>query len=266
MKRVRALSVFIVLILLLASSMPAQQNPCVLKVGAWESFPEENTKNGGRLQMRKATVSGFTSTATNMTSRKSYKGVSLMSNVYYEDIPPGDYKITVRKAGFKTALQTYTFSCRNAIDGIDFTDILLFRGKVSEIIESGRIDRMTRLGSADSTPSPILRDPPRTISGGILNGKATVLAKPAYPPAAKAVRASGTVSVEVLIDESGNVVSAKAVGGSYIDMTTIKRKNGAHPLLISASELAARQATFSPTFLNGKPVKVSGIITYTFTP
>lgn len=107
---------------------------------------------------------------------------------------------------------------------------------------------------------------PKTVSGGILNGNAIYLPKPAYPPAARAVRAGGSVSVQVLIDEEGNVVSAKAVAGSYIDPTTMERKSVPHPLLISAAEFAARQARFSPTLLAGQPVKVSGIITYNFVP
>lgn len=90
----------------------------------------------------------------------------------------------------------------------------------------------------------------KTVSGGVLNGKATSLPKPVYPPAAKAVHASGTVVVQVVVDEKGNVVSARATSG--------------HPLLRSASEVAARAAKFTPTRLSGKPVKVSGVITYNF--
>jgi TonB family protein len=88
------------------------------------------------------------------------------------------------------------------------------------------------------------------ISGGVLNGKATSLPKPVYPAAAKAVRASGSVNVQVLIDEEGKVVSASATSG--------------HPLLRAASEQAARASTFSPTSLSGQLVKVSGIIVYNF--
>lgn len=91
---------------------------------------------------------------------------------------------------------------------------------------------------------------PKTISGGIINGKAINLPAPAYPAAAKAVGASGSVNIQVLIDEEGNVVSASAVSG--------------HPLLRTAAEGAARQAKFRPTQLSGQPVKVSGIITYVF--
>ncbi len=43
-------------------------------------------------------------------------------------------------------------------------------------------------------PKPTPPPPPKTVSGGVLNGKATSLPKPAYPAAAKAVRAGGAVS------------------------------------------------------------------------
>jgi protein TonB len=112
-------------------------------------------------------------------------------------------------------------------------------------------------GSDDSPPPPPPpkaepKPVPKTVSGGVLNGKATSLPKPAYPPAAKAVRASGAVSVQVLISESGSVISASAVSG--------------HPLLRAAAVSAARGARFSPTLLSGQPVKVSGVITYNFVP
>jgi TonB family protein len=104
---------------------------------------------------------------------------------------------------------------------------------------------------AYSTPTPTpSRRPPKTISGGVLNGKATNLVRPIYPPVARAVRASGAVSVQVLVDESGNVVSASAVSG--------------HPLLRPAAVSAARASRFQPTMLSGQPVKVSGVIVYNF--
>ncbi len=93
---------------------------------------------------------------------------------------------------------------------------------------------------------------PKTISGGVLNGKATSLPKPAYPPAARAVRASGAVNVQITVDEQGNVISATAVSG--------------HPLLRQSAESAAWQAKFSPTILSDKAVKVTGVIVYNFVP
>jgi len=100
-------------------------------------------------------------------------------------------------------------------------------------------------------PQPTPPPKPKTVvSGGVLNGKAISKPQPAYPPIAKAARASGTVTVQILVDESGRVVSANAVSG--------------HPLLQQAAVSAARQARFSPTLLSGQPVKVSGVITYNF--
>ena len=99
-------------------------------------------------------------------------------------------------------------------------------------------------------PSPGSGSLPKTISGGVINGKATSLPKPGYPPAARAVRASRSVSVEVLVDPSGNVTSANAVSG--------------HPLLRASAVQAARAAKFAPTMLSGQPVSVKGILTYNF--
>jgi protein TonB len=90
----------------------------------------------------------------------------------------------------------------------------------------------------------------KPISGGVLNGSAISLPKPNYPEAAKNVRAAGVVTVEVIIDVSGKVISAKATSG--------------HPLLQQSAVQAAYQAKFSPTTLSGQPVRVSGTINYNF--
>jgi len=55
--------------------------------------------------------------------------------------------------------------------------------------------------------------PPKQISGGLLNGKALSLPTPVYPAAARADKVSGTVSVQVLIDEEGKIIAASAVNG-----------------------------------------------------
>lgn len=101
-------------------------------------------------------------------------------------------------------------------------------------------------------PKPTPKPAPKTISGGVVNGKATNLVKPPYPAAARAVRAAGAVNVQVTIDENGNVISASAVSG--------------HPLLRAAAVQAARSSKFSPTMLSGQAVKVTGVIVYNFVP
>lgn len=95
-------------------------------------------------------------------------------------------------------------------------------------------------------------DQKEIVESGIITGKALRLPKPEYPSSARSSRAGGTVSVRVVIDESGKVFSAEAVSG--------------HPLLRSAAVDAACDAKFSPTLLDGRPVRVSGVVTYNFMP
>lgn len=95
-------------------------------------------------------------------------------------------------------------------------------------------------------PRPILKP----ISGGVLNGTAISLPQPVYPEPAKRMRTGGLVSVEVILDETGKVMSATATSGPTI--------------LRDAAVQAALKARFSPTKLSGQPVKVSGTINYKF--
>jgi TonB family protein len=122
-------------------------------------------------------------------------------------------------------------------------------------IEIERKNESTPKPKTISTPNTTPKPTPApeftgTVSRGVLNDKASSLPTPRYPAAARAVRATGSVSVQVLLDEEGNVVSANATSG--------------HPLLRSAAEEAARSAKFNPTVLSGQKVKVFGILTYNF--
>jgi TonB family protein len=101
----------------------------------------------------------------------------------------------------------------------------------------------------DTPPAEIKR--PATQSLGVINGKATYLPVPAYPAPATALNLQGKVDVQVTIDETGKVISARAASG--------------HPLLRPAAEKAAWNARFTPTKLSNVPVKVTGVIVYNFT-
>jgi TonB family protein len=94
--------------------------------------------------------------------------------------------------------------------------------------------------------------PPKVVrkSGGVLQGSAVRRAEPTYPPLAKAAEVSGTVVVEITVDEEGNVIAASVVSG--------------HPLLRDAAVEAARQWQFTPTTLQGEAVKVIGTLTFNF--
>lgn len=103
----------------------------------------------------------------------------------------------------------------------------------------------------DSEPPPPAPKPMlRPVSGGVLNGTAVNLPPPTYPEAAKRMRVSGIVTVQVIVDETGKVISAEATTGPAS--------------LRDVAVQAALRARFSPTKLSGQPVKVSGLINYKF--
>ncbi len=162
--------------------------------------------------------------------------------------------IPARRPNVLTVRGDTNLDARDAVDSN-------YRGPVSTdntgVKGPGGVPGGSETGGAKPPPPPPPPAPPKPvvpkkISGGVLNGKATSLPKPPYPAAARAVRASGAVNVQVTISESGSVVSASAVSG--------------HPLLRQAAEQAARSARFAPTLLSGQAVSVTGVIVYNFVP
>lgn len=79
---------------------------------------------------------------------------------------------------------------------------------------------------------------------------ATKQAKPVYPAAARNIRQTGVVKVEVLIDETGEVSEvAKSSGPS---------------MLQGAAKDAIRKWRFKPFMKNGQPIKAKGYVSFNF--
>ena len=108
---------------------------------------------------------------------------------------------------------------------------------------------VVRVEETPPTSTPV-KPPTQGVTSIVLTSKAVSLPQPPYPPLAIQIRVGGPVSVQILVDESGRVVAAHAVSG--------------HPFLTRSAEEAAQRARFTPTLLNGVPVKVQGVITYNF--
>jgi TonB family protein len=122
-------------------------------------------------------------------------------------------------------------------------------GELASTSTSSSTQPTVRLDS-EPPPPPAPRPILKPVSGGVLNGTAISLPSPIYPETARRLRVSGVVEVEVVVDETGKVISAAAKSGPIA--------------LRDVAVQAALRARFSPTKLSGQPVKVSGLINYKF--
>lgn len=141
----------------------------------------------------------------------------------------------------------------NAVVGNYVGDPVLPPGSASSCVSctGNSTGPVVRVPETTPPPAPIPVKPPTLkVSLGVLTAKAVSLPQPPYPPLAKQIRIQGPVTVQILVDEEGKVVTAQPVSG--------------HPTLLAAAKEAAMRARFTPTKLSGVPVKVQGMITYNF--
>ena len=109
--------------------------------------------------------------------------------------------------------------------------------------------KVTEIGESE-TPGSTSSGIAKPIDGGALDSKATSLPKPVLSEEAKRSKLSGRVTVKVIVDENGKVVSALALNGPAA--------------LREAAVAAAKQATFAPVTQDGITVRVTGTLTYEF--
>lgn len=177
-----------------------------------------------------------------LVNTKTKKSLKINKNTdapTFADVVEGEYQISVSKENFKKTSSIFLTDCSLAdTQNIISEIIFLWKGNSKETAKFGS------LGNKGGYYN-IGNDQP-------VNNGAVILAKPEYPKAAKAVRASGAVNVQVTINELGYVISAKAISG--------------HPLLRAQAVKAAKNSKFRMTTLEGIPVKVVGVIVYNFVP
>jgi TonB family protein len=210
-------------------------------------------------------VSDAAAKAVLTKTKKIYDSSAQDEMPYFSALPIGVYAVRITKAGYKQTKLNVAVDCADRKSTDLFAVISVMPGspkqswKISDVIARtipGPLEGVA-VGPADGNASV---SPPATdqsaaaerqpVNKGVLNGFAISLPAPKVLPTAKAMGASGTVIVQVLIDEDGNVVSATSTSG--------------HPLLRGSAVDAARKARFKPTLLSGVPIKVSGVIVYKF--
>ena len=199
---------------LLAFSAIAQEETCNLGINVF-SYEKNTPIMGANLSLT--------------GSNGARVGVNSFLAGKFDGLASGKYKIEIEKEGYERRTKEFDVKCGLADDeGVFLVSVYL--------------------GDAEKhLPAPQVKD-----GMGILTGVALNIPKPKYPAAMRGrERISRTVTVTVLIDEDGNVLSAKADDDSLFGVAASK---------------AAMSAKFQPTRLSGAAVKVSGIVSYDFVP
>jgi protein TonB len=90
----------------------------------------------------------------------------------------------------------------------------------------------------------------RTVTEKDLRAAATQKVEPDYPAVARQIRLTGSVELEIVVDQTGGVERANVVRGNT--------------LLTGPSLQAIRKWKFKPFGAEGDPAKASGPITFNF--
>ncbi len=108
-------------------------------------------------------------------------------------------------------------------------------------------------GEFGAPPAPVPPPPrrePQPRGGDVQQAKLIQRVNPVYPPLAIRARVQGSVVLRAIIDEEGRVEALRLISG--------------HPLLNQTALEAVRQWRYSPTLLNGEPVRVVTTVTVNF--
>lgn len=122
-------------------------------------------------------------------------------------------------------------------------------------IQIKQVGALPKTDKPTPTVSPVRSDSSQpdteqTADVGDLNARAIKLQTPIYPQDARRLGIQGKVLVQIEIDESGNVTSAKTASGN--------------PLLRNSAQDAALRSKFKPVTVGNQPVKAKGFIVYSY--
>lgn len=201
-------------------------------------------------------VKDAVATATSYETEELYQAVLENGMPFFPQLAKGWYEISITKVGFKRSGGGIFVGCRTATEVLELKVSEGDGKEVFDITVRRTVQGETRELTAEekkllSSGSEINRLKLSAKLRGILNFDAVYLEKPKYPSRALKEKVAGVVTVQIAINEKGKVESAEAVEG--------------HPLLREAAVDAAKKARFNPILKDGKAVKFSGKLVYSFT-
>jgi TonB family protein len=133
---------------------------------------------------------------------------------------------------------------------ISSSDLKLAAKNVEAWIKKNPDKPLLLISSIRPEFSQMRKGPPIDVEGRVQSSKLISRVEPVYPQAAKLNRISGTVVLQIIVDEQGIVEQIKPTSG--------------HPLLTTAAIQAVQHWKYSPTVINGQAVPVQATVTVIF--
>ncbi len=121
------------------------------------------------------------------------------------------------------------------------------------VIQEPKTETVAETVQPPTVPTPQVDNTPRDsspIQVGSLIDYATAKVAPTYPPTARTMRMTGTVKVEVLLNEDGSIAEVQKTSGPS--------------MLQRAATDALKRWKFKPFLRDGQPVKATGFVSFNF--
>jgi TonB family protein len=180
-----------------------------------------------------AVLPGVELTLEDVTQMK-FKGVTDAGGRFaFANVQPGHYVLAASLMGFRALRQEFDLRAPRDWDRV----ITLQVGDLRETITVSS-SRTAPAAAQPAKPQPV------RVGGNIRVPRKLVDVRPVYPASMREAGREGSVPLEAIIGQDGNVSSVRVVSAEV------------HPDFAIAAIDAVRQWRFSPTLLNGKPVEV----------
>ena len=226
-------SVFLFCIFFLNTAQ-AQIKTCDVQFEVFQS-PEEGSSEVVKVDNVKAVLTRLDNYKRKNADQSNGALRFLSLEDFPSDLTQATYRLTLKKDGYKTTYKSFRLDCIRANEkNLVSKTVFLFKGNSKEKVHliDEELKSIPEIGRVDD------------------NDLALKLVQPNYPPAAKAVHASGAILVVIGINEQGEVVVAEPVQGNSLFFASVVE--------------AAKKSKFVPTLAGNKPTKVKAIIVYNF--
>ena len=178
---------------------------------------------------------------TKLKSKEKKLSNILSATSVFENLTEGNYRIELSKKGYKNRKKEIKLECDFADKNDVFSvNVYLWKDKSVSSNETNLQENIIKTKNSTKTN---VSDKTESVSQSEISNDKLKQSKS---------KITGKVTVRVIIDEDGNVISARAVNGNS--------------LLAGAAIKAARQSKFAPTMIADNPVQVTGDIIYNFVP